>query len=113
MASFCQLHRIATKEAAEQEARTASHSAREMERSVKVRQLAEEDEALVDLLAGERLNALGAKALDREGAHYAAVEHGAAEGGGGEFALRGEIAEETAGKAVARAGGIDDFLQRQ
>ena len=70
-------------------------------------------EALVDFLARELLQALGAEALAGKGAHDAAVEHGAAEGGGRELGLRGEITEEAAGKAVACAGGIDDLFKRQ
>ncbi len=56
--------------------------------SVKVRQLAEDVEALVDLLARELLQALGAEALAGKRAHHAAVEHGAAEGAGCELGLR-------------------------
>jgi len=84
--------------------------------SVKVGQLAEEHKAVVDLLAGELLQPLGAKTLAGERAHHTAVEHGAAEGGRSEFACRGgrsQVAEEAAGKAVARAGGVHHFLQRQ
>ena len=81
--------------------------------SVKVRQLAEKDEAVVDLLAGELLQPLGAKALARKRAHHAAVKHGAPKGGRRELGLRGQIAEEPAGKAVARAGRVDHFFQRQ
>ena len=54
-------------EAPTQEASTASHSAlRRIGCSVKVRQLAEEVEAVVDLLARELLQALGAEALARQ-----------------------------------------------
>ena len=81
--------------------------------SVKVRELAEDDEAFVNLLAGELLEALGSEALAGVGAHDAAVEHGAAEDGRSELGLRGEVAEEAAGKAVASAGGIDDFFERE
>ena len=59
-----------------------------MRPSVKVCELAEEDEAVVDFFAGEGLDALGAEALNGEGTHDAAVEHGAAEGGRGELRLR-------------------------
>ena len=68
---------------------------------------------VVDFGARELLQALGAEALAGKGAHHAAVKHGAAEGVRRELGLRGEIAEEAAGKAVARAGGIDDFFERQ
>ena len=50
--------------------------------SVKVRQLAEELEAVIDFFARKLLQALGAEALDGEGAHDAAIEHGVAIGVG-------------------------------
>ena len=104
---------MATIEAAMQKARTAQPSACEMLFSVKVRELAEDVEARIDFGARELLQALRAEALAGKGAHDAAVEHGVAPGGGRELGLRGEIAEEAAGKAVARAGGIDDLLERE
>src|SRR5271157_2074607 len=118
MAPARQLHTIAAREAAAQEASTASHSLREMAGramglSVKVGQLAEEDESVVDLLAGEFLEALGAKPLHRERAHDAAVEQGAPEGGRSELGLGGEVTKEPAGKAVARASRVDHLFQRQ
>src|ERR1039458_3425512 len=106
-----QLHTTAAIEAAAQETSTASHSTRAMGFSVNVSQLAEEDEAVVDLLAGKRLQPLGAKAFARERAHHAAVKHGAAIGGRCEFGLRGQVAEESAGKAVARTGWIHHHFQ--
>ncbi len=81
--------------------------------SVKVRDLAEDIEARVDFGARELLQALRAEALAGIGAHDAAVKHGVAPGGGRELGLRGQIAEEASGKAVARAGGIDDFFERE
>src|ERR1035441_5448792 len=80
---------------------------------VKVRQLAEKVEASVDLRACEFLHPLSAEALAGKGAHHATVEHGAAVGGRSQLALRGQIAEEAAGKAVACAGGVDDLFERQ
>src|ERR1019366_9270875 len=104
-------------ESAKQEASTNCNSSLEigprMGCSVKVGQLAEEGEAVIDFLARELLEALGAEALHRERAHDAAIEHGAMIDGGGEFGLRGEIAEEAAGKAVARASGVDYFFERK
>ena len=55
--------------------------------SVKVGQLAEQSEALVDLLARELLQPLGAKALHRKRAHHAAVKHGSSKSARSEFAL--------------------------
>src|SRR5208283_2241093 len=94
------------------EASTASHSTREMGFSVKVSQLAEQNETVVDLLTGKGLHPLGAKALAGERTHHTAVKHGAAEGGRSKFALRGQVAEESAGKAVARAGRVNHLFQR-
>ena len=67
-APFRQLHATAANEAATEQSNTASHSvretaARELLSSVKVSQLAELREAVVDLLPGKLRNALGAKAL--------------------------------------------------
>ncbi len=59
------------------------------------------------------LQALGTEALDREGAHHAAIEHGAAKDGRRERGLRCDVAEESASEGVAGPGGIDDFSQRQ
>ncbi len=44
--------------------------------SVKVRELAEESEALIDLLSRERLHLFRTEALHRKGAHHAAIKHG-------------------------------------
>ena len=41
-----------------------------------MRQFAEGIEARVDLFARQRLQTLGAEALDSKRSHYAAVEHG-------------------------------------
>src|SRR5450631_2001591 len=84
-APFRQLQTIAANEAATEQSSTASHSARarstrEVLFSIKVSQLAELREAVVDLLPGELRNALGAKALYSKRAHHAAVEHCAAKG---------------------------------
>src|SRR5258708_40140240 len=81
--------------------------------SVKVGQLTEERKAVIDFLARELLQAFCAEALDCKGTHDAAVEHGVAVGGWSELGLGSEIAEEAAGKAVARAGGVHNFFQRE
>ena len=99
-----------------QKTRTAQPSAFEMLFSVNVRDLAKEVEARVDLGAREVLQALRAEALAGKRAHDAAVKHGEAPGGRRELARRGgrgQITEEAAGKAVACAGGIDDFFERE
>ena len=82
-----QLQTMAARERATEQTRTARVStgatgvrtpaARALDLSVKVSQLAELKETVVDLLPGELGNALGAKALHGKGAHDAAVEHGA------------------------------------
>src|ERR1039458_10675755 len=81
-----------SREAAAQQASTASHSGpftRQWGLSVKVRQLAEENEAVVNLLARELLQPFGAKALARKRTHHAAVEHGAPIGSRSDLRLRG------------------------
>src|SRR5262249_43832619 len=80
---------------------------------VDVRQLAEDLVTLFDLLARELLQALGAESFDGKRTHHAAVEHGALEDVAGELVLRSDVAHEAAGKAVARAGGVDYALDRQ
>ena len=76
-----------------------------------MRELAEESEALIDLLPRELLHLFRTEALHRKGAHDAAVEHGEFEGMQGDFRLRSKIAEEAAGEGIARAGGIDYLVQ--
>src|SRR6202167_2730999 len=78
---------------------------------LEVRELAEERKAFLDFAGVELLEPLGSEALHGEGAHDTAVEHGAAEDGGRERGLRGDVAEESAGEGIARAGGIDNFCQ--
>ena len=93
--------------------RTAQPSVLEMLRSVKVRDLTKEIEALVDFSARKLLQALGTETLASIGTHHAAVKHGMPPGGGRESFLGSKITEESPGKTVARAGGIDDFLEGQ
>ena len=71
MAWFCQLHAAAEMDATAQAAITVRDSPRVsdpdgLESSVKVSQLAEQHEAVVDFLACELLQALGAKTLHGE-----------------------------------------------
>src|SRR5208282_6333508 len=96
-----------------QKARTAQPSACEMRFSVKVRDLAKEVEARIDLSARELLKALGAEALAGVGTHDSAIEHGVTPRGRRQFRLRGQVAEEASGKAVSGSGGIDDFFERE
>src|ERR1035438_4655296 len=117
MARCCQLPPTAANDAAAQQASTARDSLREivlsgMDGSVKVRQLTEENEAVVDFLARQGLQPLCAEAFDCEGTHHAAVKHGSAKGGRVELGLGRQVAEEAAGKAVARASWIDNLFQR-
>src|ERR1700722_9528195 len=81
--------------------------------SVQVRQLAKKLEALFDLVAREMLQALGAKALDGERAHDAAVEHCLFKDLRRQLFLRGDVSEEAAGEAVARPCRINHFGKRQ
>src|SRR5205814_10459975 len=81
--------------------------------SVKVGELTEESEALIDLLSRERLHLFRTKALHRKGAHDTAIEHGLFEGLQSYLGLRGEIAEEAAGEGIACSRWVDYFFQRQ
>src|SRR5438105_6976971 len=113
MAPCRQLQAAANREAAAHPASTASHSARVTRSSIKVSQLAEHSESFIDLFARELLQALGAKPLYGERAHYTAVKHGATEYAGSELFLRSQVAKEAAREAVARTGGIDHFFEGQ
>src|SRR5208283_3117451 len=113
MASWRQLHTMAAMEIAVQAAMTAQRSACEMPRSVKVRDLAKNVEARIDFRACKLLQALGAETLAGIRAHHAAVKHGVPPGGRRECFLGSKITEESAGKTVARAGGVDDLFERE
>src|ERR1700761_9230890 len=81
--------------------------------SIKMRKLAEESEALIDLLSRERLHLFRTEALHSKGAHDTAIEHGLFKGLQGDFGLRGKIAEESAGERIARPRGVNYIFQRQ
>ena len=118
-----QLQAIAASEAAAEQAITATISTRARRGreaagrgiafSVKVSQLAEFEEAVVNLLPGELGDSLGAKALNGKRAHHAAIEHGVFVSSRRQVGLRSEVAKEAAGKAVAGASRINDFFQRK
>src|SRR5580700_5887213 len=72
---------------------------------------------IVDLRAGECPEPVHTELLTAETAHHRPVDHGAAQFHdidpvvlGVDSAAR-QISDEAAGKAVARAGGVEDFLQ--
>src|ERR1019366_10492106 len=88
-------------------------SRHEAVRLVQMRQLAEDLKPLIDLFARERLQPFRAKALHRERAHHAAVEHGVFQYAAADLALRGDVAHEAPGKAVASACGIAHLVERQ
>src|SRR5580698_4345371 len=90
--------------------RTASAAALS---SVKVRELTDESETLIDLLSRERLHPFRTEALHRKGAHYATVKHGVRECLQCDLGLGGEVSEEAAGKRIAGTGGIHHLVQRQ
>src|SRR6476469_5064424 len=70
-------------------------------------------EALLDLLAAERGDPLGAEPLDVEGGEHGAVAHRPAQTGLVELALLAvEVADEAAGEAVASAGRVAHVLER-
>src|ERR1700677_2841098 len=81
--------------------------------SVKMRELAEESEALIDLLSRERFHAFRPKTLHRKGTHYAAIKHSVLKSLQRHLRLRGKIPEEPSGKGIARARGIYHLIQRQ
>src|ERR1700723_71317 len=80
-------------------------------RMPKVRDLPEQVKAFVDLPPRHVLQALSAEAFDRKRPHHAAVKHGLAKDCGSQLWLRSQIAVETAGKGIARAGGSDNLSQ--
>src|SRR3984957_2958273 len=84
-----------------------------MGRSFKVGELAEEVEAVVDLLPGEPLQPLRAEAFHRKRTHHPSIKHCTAKHCRSYFTLRGQIAEKSAGKAVSSAGRVHNFIQRQ
>src|ERR1700675_2396437 len=88
-------------------------SAGSAEHSFQMGQLAEDLKAAVNFFAGERLQTLGAKALDRKRSHYTAVEESAFQHFAAEFSLRGDVSHEAAGKGVSGSGGIFDLFDRQ
>ena len=72
----------------------------------------------IDLGARERAEAVHAELFAAEAAHDGAVDHGTAQfgevhrAGFGIDTAPGQVADEAAGEAVARAGGIEDILQQ-
>src|SRR3954447_7045963 len=71
-------------------------------------------EAFLNLLAGERCDALGAELLDVEGGEHGAVAHCPSQGGLVEITVNTvEVAKEAAGEAVTGAGRVADVLQRE
>ena len=72
----------------------------------------------LDFVAGQGAEAVHSELLAAEAAHNRTVDHGAAQFGeidiavGGRDAAAGEIADEAAGEAIARAGGVEDIFQQ-
>src|SRR6202012_4097791 len=89
------------------------NESRSCSRSVKMRQLAKERKALLDFFACQLLQPLGAKALDSERAHHAAIKHRAFERSRSHFFLRCKISKEPAGKQIASSRWVHDFAKRQ
>src|ERR1700679_3296464 len=100
-------------ETATHEAIAARYSTRLGCCSVKVREIAEDFETLVDFFAFEIRDPVGAEFFDRKGPHHAAVEDRAAQHAWRQMRLRCKIAEEASGKAVACACRVHHFLKRQ
>ena len=72
----------------------------------------------LDFFAGQGAEAVHAELLAAEAAHHGTVDHGAAQFGkieiavGGRDAAPGQVADEAAGEAIARAGGVEDVFQQ-
>src|SRR5690242_1350126 len=73
--------------------------------------------ARLDFLAGERAEAVHPELLAAEAAHDGAVDDGPLELGEVELAVlrrdaaSGEVADEAAGEAIARAGRVEDLFE--
>src|SRR5437879_1260349 len=76
-------------------------------------QLSEQFKSRIDLAASEVAEALRTKTLHGKRTHHSAVEHRALEHFAIEFRLTRDVAHESAGEAIARAGGINNFFDRQ
>src|SRR6476659_5437505 len=81
--------------------------------SFQVSQLTEDFEAFFDVVAGQRLQTLGAEPLDRERSHDAAVKQGPLDDFAIQLLLRSNVSHETALQRAAGAGGVFYFLDRQ
>src|ERR1035438_8542558 len=72
----------------------------------------------LDFFTGQGAEAVHPELLAAEAAHDGTVDHGAAQFGkieiavGGRDAAAGQITDEAAGEAIARAGGVEDILQQ-
>src|ERR1700694_2001282 len=93
--------------------RSRGPSAGSAERSFQMGQLAEDLKAGVNFFAGEQLQTLGAKALDRKRSHHAAVEESAFQDFAAQFSLRGDVSHKTAGKGISGPGRVFDLFDRQ
>src|SRR5207244_7364683 len=76
-------------------------------------EFAEDLEAGVNLVACQRLQALGTETLDGEGSHDPAVEESALDDLAIQLWLRGDVSHEPAGKRVAGAGWVFHFFNWQ
>src|SRR6267378_4941882 len=78
--------------------------------SFQVSEFAEDSETRVNFFASERFEPLRAKPLHGERSHDATVEQCPLEHFPAHRSLRCHVAHKPASKGIARAGGIDDFL---
>src|SRR5215207_11382771 len=83
-------------------------------KDVEAGHLAQQLEALVDLLARQAGDPLGAELLDVEGGEHGAVAHRAPQAGVVDRSFVAvDVAEEAAGEAVTGAGRVADVLERE
>src|SRR5438552_11699340 len=78
-----------------------------------MRHLPEQLEPAINLFARERHQAFSSEALNGKTSHHTTVIHSSLQYFCGHHALRSDVSQKTAGKGVARAGGIVHLFQRQ
>src|SRR5712671_38900 len=78
-----------------------------------MRQLAEDLKTRVNLVAGQRLQPLRAKALHGKRSHHATIKQRPLQHFAVQFLLRREVAHESARKRITGSRWIFDFLDRQ
>src|SRR5438477_11177495 len=78
-----------------------------------MRHLPEQLEPAIDLFPRERHQAFSSEALHGKTSHHSTVIHASLQCFRCHHALRSDVSQKSAGKGVARTGGIVHFFQRQ